>query len=248
MHNKYNIEIIIDIIKPAMRFDEAIKKYGYPVISKDVSKTIEYAQKGAIWAINALDGLEKDGTLYGNKSFKKRYKKYKYLLNAPFKISEKCCKYIKEQPIKVYEKQNDLKPIIGTIADESKRRLDGWLKVGCNAFDIERPRSTPLAFWTEQDILQYVYLTKLPISKIYGDVVPISDQLNFFDEIGKLQTTGESRTGCMFCMFGCHRDNPNKFQRMKHAHPKLYDYCIRDVEEQGLGLGKVLDYIGVKYD
>lgn len=60
----------------------------------------------------------------------------------------------------------------------------------------------------------------------------------------KLELTGVDRTGCMFCMFGCHlEEEPNKFQRMKETHPQIYDYCINK-----LGLGKVLDYIGVKYD
>ena len=35
---------------------------------------------------------------------------------------------------------------------------------------------------------------------------------------------------------------PNRFQRMARTHPKQYDYCINR-----LGLGKVLDYINVKY-
>ena len=30
----------VEIIRPEMRFDEVIKKYGYPVISKEVSNTI----------------------------------------------------------------------------------------------------------------------------------------------------------------------------------------------------------------
>jgi len=50
----------------------------------------------------------------------------------------------------------------------------------------------------------------------------------------------------MFCMFGVHLEKePNRFQRMKEAHPKQYDYCMR--EKNGLGLAKVLDFIDVKY-
>jgi len=49
-------------------------------------------------------------------------------------------------------------------------------------------------------------------------------------------------------MFGCGSEKePNKFQRMKVTHPKQYEYCMRDVERGGLGLAKVLDYIGVPY-
>lgn len=61
---------------------------------------------------------------------------------------------------------------------------------------------------------------------------------------GGLCTTGVNRTGCMFCMFGVHlEDEPNRFQKMKQTHPKQYDYCINK-----LGLGEVLDYMGIDYE
>ena len=54
---------------------------------------------------------------------------------------------------------------------------------------------------------------------------------------------GYDRTGCMFCMFGAHLEKePNRFQLMKQTHPQIYDYCINK-----LGLGKVLNFLGVKY-
>lgn len=60
--------------------------------------------------------------------------------------------------------------------------------------------------------------------------------------------TGVQRTGCMFCMFGAHlEEHPNKFERMKETHPKQYEWCLKDVENGGLGLAKVLDFIGVSY-
>ena len=34
---------------------------------------------------------------------------------------------------------------------------------------------------------------------------------------------------------------------MEVTHAKLHDYCIRPMDENGLGLGEVLDFIGVKY-
>ena len=35
----------VTILRPKMRFDEMIKKYGYPIISKDISMTIHYAKQ-----------------------------------------------------------------------------------------------------------------------------------------------------------------------------------------------------------
>ena len=48
----------VTILRPEMRFDEVIKKYGYPVISKDVAMTIHYAkQNNAEWAWKRLNGI-----------------------------------------------------------------------------------------------------------------------------------------------------------------------------------------------
>ena len=127
-------------------------------------------------------------------------------------------------------------PIIGTMACESVRRQSAYLLNGCNAFHKKEPTSQPLSFWLEQDVLQYLKLTGIPYASIYGGIV--TDL-----KTGKLQTTGVQRTGCMFCMFGAHREKqPNRFQRMELTHPKQYDYCINK-----LGCGAVLDYLGVPY-
>lgn len=217
------------IVRPKIPFTKVIEKFGYPVISKEVSTIIYYAKLGKQWALNRLKGLE----TWGDKNnYKQRYIKYAYLLDAPFEISHKCCIEMKEKPLKNIEKQ--YKPFIGLMATESMRRQQSYLKTGCNAFNSDKPSSTPLAVWTEQDILQYIKRFNLPYSKIYGDILETSKGL---------QTTGEERTGCMFCCFGIHlQKGENKFQRMAKTHSSLYNYCINR-----LGIGKVLDYIGVNY-
>lgn len=88
--------------------------------------------------------------------------------------------------------------------------------------------------------------------------INIIDFLGCYEPEDILETTGCDRTGCVFCGFGCHLDQtPNRFQRLKETHPRQYKYCIGGGEmvdgkwrpnKEGLGLGKVLDYIGVKYD
>ena len=35
---------------------------------------------------------------------------------------------------------------------------------------------------------------------------------------------------------------------MKEIHPKVWEYCMKPVEDGGLGMARVLDAIGVKYD
>lgn len=42
-------------VRPEMRFDEVIKKYGYPLISKEIADTIFYARNGKKQNIKQLD-------------------------------------------------------------------------------------------------------------------------------------------------------------------------------------------------
>ena len=239
-------------IRTEMRFDEVIKKYGYPVISKEVAQTVWEAKKNAktgkyAYRIKKLNGelLDKNGKLSTY-----NIPKWKFLLDAPYDISHKCCDVMKKRPAKNYEKTTGRKAIIGTLASESTLRKTQWVKYGCNALESKRPTSQPLSFWTEQDILNYIKQFDVPYCSVYGDIVPV-------DEGTLLKTTGCDRTGCVFCMFGCHLEKePNRFQRLKETHPRQYEYCIGGGEmvdgkwqpsKEGLGLGKVLDYINVKY-
>jgi 3'-phosphoadenosine 5'-phosphosulfate sulfotransferase (PAPS reductase)/FAD synthetase len=161
-------------------------------------------------------------------------RKWKYLLDAPFKISAKCCGIIKKKPFVKYERRTGRAVMTGESASDSLRRRTMYLRYGCNAFEMKRPKSTPLGFWTRNDTLRYLRDFRVPYCGIYGEIV---------EDGGMLYTTGERNTGCVFCMFGAHRDGAdNKFTRMKKAHPELWKYCVYT-----LGLGKVLDYIGVPY-
>lgn len=234
------------VIRPEMRFDEVIKTYGYPVISKEVAQRIYYAKKGSHWAVMNVQGLDNEGN---STPWKARYKKWAFLVDAPFSVSHYCCDVMKKSPFKKYETETGRKKFVGSLAAESQLRRSQWYKVGCNAFDGRKARSAPMSFWTEQDVLQYIKENDLPIASVYGDVVPEDGQMVLDicgNESPKLKTTGCDRTGCMFCMFGCHLEGePNRFQRMKETHPRQYDYCMRPVEEKGLGLGEVLDYLEI---
>lgn len=217
------------ILRPKMSFREVLEKYGWCYPSKDVANVLEYAKRGAVWAINRMNGKEKDGT-YRENSYKQRYTKWNFLLDSSFPISAKCCDVMKKRPMHEYEKETGRAKIIGTMADESKARRDSWLKNGCNAFE-GKARSAPLSFWTQQDIFAYIVKNDLPIPSVYGDIVKGKD--------GIYRTSGEKRTGCMFCPVGCHLDTENKWIRMRHTHPKIYYYCMEQ-----LGLREFLEYIG----
>ncbi len=143
-------------LRPGMNFRDVIIKYGYPIISKEISEAIDEVRKtlgNPKWngektvRMKQLDG-ESEYPNYDKSS-------YKYLLQAPFEISNQCCNIMKKKPAHSYKK----KPIIATMAEESRLRQSNWIVNGCNAFDIKHPRSNPMSFWTEQDVLTYIHTT-----------------------------------------------------------------------------------------
>ena len=133
---------------------------------------------------------------------------------------------MKKKPFHKYKK----KMFVATMTEESMLRRTAWLKTGCNAFN--QGVSKPMSFWTEQDVLEYIKAHGLPIASVYGDIVYGSRDSEQYDATlcdcgAKLCTTGCQRTGCIFCGYGAHRDKgESRFHRLKHTHPKLYDYCM----------------------
>ena len=260
-------------VRPAMRFDEVVKQYGYPVISKEIAHIV-YGAKHSKGSGKTKEIRQKQlrGELLDKEGNPSRYNcaKWGFLLDAPFEIHDACCAVMKKLPAKQYAKATGRKQIVGSLACESKLREQSWIKNGCNAFESSNPRSAPLSFWTEQDILHYIKKYNVPYCSVYGDIqvkppesaepgqMNIIDMLECYEPDDVLETTGCDRTGCIFCMFGCHLEKkPNRFQRLKETHPRQYSYCIGGGEmvdgkwqpnKEGLGLGKVLDYIGVKYE
>lgn len=249
----------IDIIRPKMRFDEVIKKYGYPVISKEVSECVSQGKISLktgkySYRLEQLNGTAKNNN--GDKSLY-NFKKYEPLLYTNFIIAHNCCVVMKKAPAHQYAKENKIKFITAEMACESRLRTQKWLKNGCNGFDLQYPKSTPMAFWTEQDVLEYIYKNNLSIAEPYGEVIETECQYTFDGEHCKYATTGCDRTGCMFCAFGAHLEKgKTRFQRLKKTHPKQYEYCIGGGEfsngiwqpnKQGLGLGYVFDELNKIY-
>lgn len=233
----------VTIIRPKMSFNKVIKEYGYPVISKEVSGHICNARL----CIKYNDGRYKRNydmfteTPDEVKSTFRDLRRYAYMLDAPFAISNKCCDVMKKKPFHEYEKQTGCKGFLGTMATESLLRKQVWKKNGCNAFNITYPHSAPLSFWTEQDILQYLHTYQVQYCSIYGDIIKKPN--------GNYTTTGLHRTGCMFCMYGIRQDGEiNRFQRMQHTHPNIYNYCMKSAEKGGLGLKEVLSFMNIPYE
>ena len=166
---------------------------------------------------------------------KSQFNKDKYLpvVYLPIPISHYCCHKMKKQPMKQYQHTNGLFPIIGTLAEESRVRKQGWIRHGCNAFESGNQTSQPLSFWTEQDILTYIVQNNLEIASVYGEIVCEDDDGNQYPAndliapCGKLKCFGCQRTGCIFCGFGFHNERgETRFQRLAKTHPKQYEYAL----------------------
>ncbi|MFA6102208.1 MAG: phosphoadenosine phosphosulfate reductase family protein [Victivallaceae bacterium] len=218
----------VTTVRPRLSFKQVIEKYGYPVISKRVAQYIHEVQAardpdGQLTKLR-LTGLKKDGkyTQMG-----KIPDKWIPFIKAPFKIDCICCDKLKKQPLNDFNKSSGRVPYIGMMSAESKQREVNYMIHGCNSFEQKFARSTPLAWWTEADIWEYLRRYNVPYSSIYN--------------------MGYERTGCMFCMFGLHLENRrmknNRFQKMQKTHPQLYEYCM-----DKLGCRRVCQYMGIPYE
>lgn len=206
--------------RPKKRFPQIIKEYGYPVISKRIAQYVSQVQRAKGDTATKrlrLTGYKSNGEYT---SMGKISNKWQYLCHAPFPISDKCCAWLKKKPGLVTAAVFG-PPILGIRTDESQQREQIYYSHGCNAYDLTSPRSWPLAFWTHQDVLDYLELYEVPYCSLYDK--------------------GWTSSGCFPCMFGVHMEGyPNRFQRMHDTHPKLWKYCM-----DTLGLREVLAYVGI---
>lgn len=291
------------ILKPKISFAEVCEKYGFPMISKEVSNCVSGARKyvkyldsqksnntiltavpyacymadllGIDKRINKQNGQYKslqmgvipsgseyrlrrlNGELTDSKGNYSQFnqEKYKFFLDAPFEISDLCCDIMKKKPAHDYEKKTGRKPIIATMASESVMRTQKWLQDGCNAFNVTRPHSNPMSFWTEQDVLLYIKENNLPICSVYGEVVTdyeamgqCENQMSFADfgifdnERPLLKTTGCKRTGCVLCGFGCHLEKESRFELLKQTHPKFHN-LLYILKNNGVTYAEAIDWV-----
>ena len=172
----YNIEIIYPKLKPAQVFE----KYGFPLISKEVSEKLYYCKhhKESMRAKIAMGIVPSKLYVLA--------KKWEPFINSKFDINNACCKKLKKDPFAIYDRKNKVYPILGIMACESIQRQTTYIKQrGCNVFGENggKIKSLPLSIWLEDDIWAYIKERGLKISDIYHK--------------------GAKRTGCMFCGYGC---------------------------------------------
>lgn len=197
------------VLKPSMPFKDVVKKYGYPAISKDVAQKL-YEIRTTNSYTNLLGRLNGD-----KKGNGKLPAKYRFMLGAS-KVSHKCCEVMKKRPFKKYEKETGRIPFVGTMASDSSNRKMAYLKNGCNSFRGKRHLSSPLGFWMNQDILDYVDKMSLEVPEIYKSI---------------------DHTGCVGCLFGCVDSEYDKPAILKKEWPKMYKFMCK------LGMQDIYDEI-----
>jgi len=224
-------------VNPKMTFNETVKKYGFPLVSKKVSRSItdlkNPTERNKATINLYLTGIKRDGTK--SKNFKLA-KKWIPLIDEPFNITNKCCDVLKKEPMNRYQKDTGLFPIIGTQAEESNQRKQSWVETGCNSFD-GKVQSKPLSIWTKKDIWDYQKRFNLPYATIYDDII---------DSDGNILIEGEKRTGCAYCAFGAHLEKgTNRFQRLSLRKPKQFKKMMA-LENNGVKFETALNKIGVR--
>lgn len=195
----------IEIIHPKFKPQEVMSKYGFPLISKEQSFYVKSVKTNP----NTNQSKRALGLIKSN--FSGRISaKYLYLIDEPYMVSNYCCIHLKKKPFEEYDKNKGLSPILGIMAGESSRRMASYLKRGgCNVFShTKRDRSTshPLSIWTEKDIWDCIERYNIPIADIYKK--------------------GATRTGCMFCGYGCHFKDDNRLQLVYDLYPKWYNHFM----------------------
>lgn len=235
-----------------------LNEFGFPVISKEKATKIETinnpTEKNATVRNAIMTGdCGKQGKFAKNSRMKLPLKWQRLFCGlenpeykiAPFKASARCCYWMKELPCDEWAKENNSYPYLGLMASEGGRREKALMENGCNYYGKDRhsTRSCPFAILTRDDLLRLALELEVPIPEEYGEIISINE---------KLETTGAVRTGCDMCGFGIHLEpRPHRFDRLRVQNPKAWEFwmykCVTD-ETGTYGWGRVLDYIGVKWE
>lgn len=247
----------VDIVKPKKNFFQVCEEYGFPIISKEIARKISKVRRSKRDRETLVYYKKLTGTYIDPKTGKPSIfnsPQYKYLLDAPFVVSDLCCDEMKKNPAHKYAKETGRNPITAQMAEESDVRKRKWIEKGCNSFDSKNPISNPMSFWTEQDVLRYIKENNLPICSVYGDVVSDSEEMGqmSFDGVEmpeeKLHCTGCHRTGCVLCGFGTHLEREReraRFVRLKQTHPKMYK-ALNVAKNNGYTMRQALEWINAQ--
>lgn len=214
----------VEIITPKQNIRNLIAKEGFPLVSKEQSLYIRQIK-------HTKSDVCRDLRLNGRKTATGRIsycvsKKWRFLREEPFDVSEKCCDILKKRPFAKYNKEHNAAPIIATMTEESRLRKNQYIRRGgCNSFAANHVASYPLSIWTEKDIYSYIEKFHVPICSLYTE-------------------HHCTRTGCMFCGFGVHMEKHSRFDLVYKLHPRMYK-AFMNYTNNGVTYREALHKIGI---
>lgn len=93
----------------------------------------------------------------------------------------------------------------------------------------------------KNEVIQYAVEQRIPICSVYGTP--------YQDKKGNWYFTGEQRTGCCVCGFGCHLEPvPNRLQRLRTSdndkHRRMCEGCLQ-IKNHGMTYEQALNYAGI---
>jgi hypothetical protein len=177
-----------------MPFHHVIQQHGWPLISKRVARGISILRHPTEKNANVTKLYDEGINRFGEPASRFRIAdRWRFLVDAPFEVSDRCCDIMKKEPSRRYQRMTGRQPYLGLLASDSQAREKSYLQHGCNAYDMKSPRSMPMAIWTKQDVWSCIKRYNIAIPEVYGQIV---------EDGCRLRTTGVNGTGCVFCAFG----------------------------------------------
>ena len=213
------------IKKPEKNFIQVCNEYGIPAVSKTVAHAIAICQRAK------EAGVRCETEKYFDPEYKSLYNcsKYKYLIDCGIKIGCYCCDVLKKNPVK----KSHYSVFVGTKMEDSILRRNVLLNNG-GCFFARKSTLTPIAYFTEQDVLEYILLYDVPYCRdIYGDIKT--------NKNGKLTTSLETHTGCKCCLFGIFNDR-ERIIRLRKKEPLFVENLFKYTQYKQL-----LDLLKIEY-
>lgn len=225
----------VEWLRPKMTFAQVLKRYGYPLISKEQSMAISRYRntKREDQKIYRLTGIKRDGTKGKVGVIAKKWADF--ALKSDIPVTNRCCDILKKDPVHRFEKRTGLKPIIGVRAEETNTRRIQYIKNGgCNVFTAGKEKSAPLSIFTKRDMDLIIEKFDIRLCDLYYDM-----------EYDGVVVEAFKQTGCMWCGFGAQLEDKNntRFHKNKILAPKQYESFMTK-----LGYRKALAEIGIILD
>jgi len=212
-------------VNPTMPFKKVVEKYGFPIVSKEVSQKANELKKtnGKTTRTTRFQGDKK-----GNG---KLSKKWQFLAEQQFDVSHKCCQILKKDPLNKWAEKQGLKPIIALMEDESLLRQQLSLY---GADDGKKIYPFLRTKWTEEDIWEYAEKYNIRFAECYYD-----------REVDGKFVPKRVRTGCEYCAFGITLEATDRFERSKITAPKKYEKMM-NLENNGVKYKTAIDLVKKK--